>query len=314
MDLFDSISAFIAVADAGSFSAAARRSGVSVSSMTRSVSALERDLGATLIRRSTHDIGLTEAGRVYLPHAKLILDGVEDARSAVAGLDADPKGTLRVHAPGALGRRHVSPLIPELLRRYPHLTIELLLSDDIVDLRRESIDVALRIAGFERDATLISRPLVPDRSFICASQSYVATSALIERPGDLAAHTCLKLFHGARRGGERWQFRRAEKVESVAIVGRLRATDCQVILDATKAGSGVAMLPEWLVAPDIAASSLVRLLAGYEATASVFDSSIEAVYLPAMRRSLKVKCFVNHLALHLPKCLPRAADGRSQAA
>ena len=308
MEQLDSIALFVAVAEAGSFSLVARHRGVSVSSVTRAIATLERVLQTSLLNRSTHRIGLTEAGDAYLLQARRIIDSVQEARAAVADLSREPKGTLRVHAAPAFARRHLSPLMPGLLKKYPGLDIDLSLSNNLADLRDEQIDVAVRLTSFGHDPDLVVRKLVPSAFLLCASPAYLSKHPAITRPADLAGHACLTIRE--RQRADAWLLRidAASEPERISVSSRMTTTDAEILLDAARAGCGIILLPEWLVSADLESRTLRRVLPSFEAAFNQFDAHMVAAYLPTMRNSQKVKCFVEHLATQLAK--PSAKPAR----
>jgi len=181
---------FVEVVAAGSFSEAGRRRGLAASSVTRSINALEDQLGVRLLNRSTRKLSLTEAGRLYHERSRRIIAEVEDARLSVSQLEAAPRGTLRMNVPVAFGRLHVAPALPTFLARYPGLQVDLSMTDGFIDLVEEGVDLAVRIGELE-DSSLIARRLAPNRRVICASPDYLRQAGVPRVPEDLRTHNCL---------------------------------------------------------------------------------------------------------------------------
>lgn len=264
MDYLAAMQAFVRSVDLGSFSRAAAEGGVKVSTVSRYVSALEEDLSAALLNRSTRSLHLTEAGRLFYERAAQILADVEDARSATTSLNARPQGLLRINIPSAFGRRHVMAHMPDFLAAYPDIRLDATLTDATVDLIETGTDVAVRIGALV-DSALVARKLAPQRRILVASHGYLDTRALPCEPGDLADHECL-LFALQPTGA--WYYRTADRSGGdpleVAVRGRLRANDSEALRDAALSGLGIALLPMWLVGADIREHGLVRLLPDYE--------------------------------------------------
>ena len=173
MDRLHSMEVFRRVAEEGGFSAAGRILGLSKSVVSKQVQALEQHLGVRLLNRTTRRLSLTEAGQRYLERCVTILDELEDAERAITELTANPRGILRINVPVSFGLLHMTPLLPEFLRRYPEMEVEVTLNDRFVDLVDEGFDAAVRITQLE-DSTLMARRLAPCTSWLCASPDYLA--------------------------------------------------------------------------------------------------------------------------------------------
>lgn len=189
MDI-DDLRTFTRIADAGSISAAARASGLPKSSLSRSLARFEGSVGAILFERGSRALRLTEAGRVFLPHARRILDDVADAGAALDGLHGAPRGTLRINAAMTFALGMVAPMLPAFLARYPDVRVVLDTENRIVDLAREEVDVAIRIGALP-DSDLIARKLADIALWPCASPAYLARNSVPATPDDLARHVLL---------------------------------------------------------------------------------------------------------------------------
>ena len=297
MDYFAAMTAFVRTADLGSFSKAAAEAGVKVSTVSRYVGALEADLGAALLNRSTRSLHLTEAGRGFYQHATQILAEVEDARGATRALNARAQGLLRINIPGAFGRRHVMPHMKDFLAAHPDIRLDATLTDAIVDLIEAGADVAVRIGALV-NSTLVAKRLAPHRRVLVASPDYLAARSPLKAPVDLVHHECLPF---ALQPTGSWYCRRADEpgavLVEVAVNGRLRANDSEALRGAALAGVGIALLPTWLVGDDLRAGRLVALLSECEwRIAPSQEPAIWAVYPPKKIVSPKVKAFLAFLA------------------
>src|SRR5215469_5322092 len=191
MDVFAGIKAFVAVADKGGFAKAARGAGAATSSIMRQVDALEEHLGTTLLNRSTRSVTLTPAGEAYYAQAVRIVSDLDEANRSVSELHGPPRGLLRVSLPVAFARLHVAPIVPEFIKLYPGIELELLMTDSFVNLVEDRVDLAIRIGSLE-SSSLIARRLAPHRRVLCASPEYIRTHGEPRVPADLAKHNCLR--------------------------------------------------------------------------------------------------------------------------
>ncbi|WP_437878431.1 LysR family transcriptional regulator [Sorangium sp. So ce513] len=288
-DRLEDMLCFTAVARALSFAVAAQELGISASALSRRVARLEAALGTALLRRTTRRVSLTEAGALYLERCTDVLTRVEDADALVSGLAAEPRGRLRVAVPNLFGQSQVAPLLPDFLRRYPRIGLECSFTDRYVDLVQEGFDVAIRI-GALTDSSLVVRRLATNRRILCAAPSYLRGRKHVTKPEDLAQHACLYFSFSAE--GEQWTLQRGE--EQVQARGRpaLVADNAEALRLAAVGGSGVAVLATFLIAEDLRAGRLVRLLDDW----SVPDTGIFAVHPPGRLVPSKVKAFVSFLA------------------
>lgn len=299
MDMFAALHAFVAVVEEGGFAPAARQNGQAASSFTRHVDALESRLGVTLLNRSTRRVTLTSAGEAYYPQAVGILQALGEANRSLREGGGAARGLLRVSLPVTFARLHVTPFLPRFMAEYPDIELDLLLSDEVVNLVERRIDIAIRLGALDM-SSLIARRLAPQRRVVCASPAYLAAHGVPLAPCDLAAHDCL-LFSFAD-GERRWRFTRGDHDEQVRVKGRLRANHADVLKEAALAGYGLVMMPTWLVGDEIAQGLLEPVLPQWQAdiarpSGSVAgEAGIHAVYLPDRRKMAKVQVFVDFLA------------------
>jgi len=299
MDMFAAVRAFVAVVDEGGFAPAARRAGQAASSFTRQVDALEGELGVSLLNRSTRRVSLTAAGDVYYAQAVSILAGLEEANRTIRERDGPPRGLLRVSLPASFARMHVTPFLPRFMAEYPGVELDLLMSDELVNLIERRIDVVVRLGALD-SSSLIARRLAPHRRVVCASPAYLERRGMPAAPGDLKDHACLTFAFAD--GERRWRFTRGERIEQIRVKGPLRANQAEALKEAALAGFGVVMLPTWLVGEEIAQGILLPLLGDWHADIGrlgappVAENGIHALYLPDRRGSPKVRVFVDFLA------------------
>lgn len=297
MDRFSELRAFCAVAATGGFSAAARQLGVATSSVARLMDALELRVGAPLLNRSTRSVTLTDPGREYYARAASILEQLEEADNA-AGADTDvARGLLRIAAPVTFSSRFIAPLLPELSRRYPELSLDLRLNDSVTNLVEESIDLAIRIGVVAPIPNLIARKLAAHQRFICASPAYLARHGAPQAPADLVRHNCLLFAYSA--GAQQWRLQNTAGIEEVEVRGTLTVNNVEVLRQAVAGGVGLGLLPEWLVKADLASGALVRVLGQYDINPGPMDVGVYGLYPANRRGSVKIKAVLDMLAAAL---------------
>ncbi|CAN94929.1 LysR-family transcriptional regulator [Sorangium cellulosum So ce56] len=277
----DEMRAFLEVARRQSFSAAARALGLTSSSVSKQVARLEERLGAQLLRRTTRRVSLTEAGSLYAERADRILSDIEEARRAVADLDGTPRGTLRISAPTVLGSIRVAPAVLACRAKYPELRIDLDLTDRIVDLVAERIDVAVRLAAEISPASLVARRLADDLRVLCASPRYLRRHGTPRRLEDLADHDCITLNLDPVA---RWTLVGPEGERVVPVSGTFRSSDTITLRDAAVAGVGLANLPDYVVQDQLESGALRRVLPEYGAS----QRASFAVYAAPARAAVRV--------------------------
>jgi DNA-binding transcriptional LysR family regulator len=294
MEWLRAMKIFASVVKGGSLSSAGREFGLSPASISRQMSALEEHLGARLLNRTSRQLTLTEAGELYYGKVEQILGLVADANDGVASLQGTARGVLRVHSRMLVGHVVLVPALPRFLARFPDVQIDLRLSNHAVDLVAQNIDVDIRI-GKLADSSLIARKLMPSRRVICAAPDYLARSAPVERPADLALHNCLT--YRINIGQTVWRFLDHNGVlTEVPVTGNIQSDNGKALLDGTRAGVGIALMPDWSVEHDIAAGRLVELFPEYTASHIEFENGVYAIYQSSRHVSAKLRVFVEFLA------------------
>jgi DNA-binding transcriptional LysR family regulator len=296
MDYLAAMRAFVRSVELGSFSKAAAEESIKVSTVSRYVSALEADLGAALLNRSTRNLHLTEAGTTFYERAAQILAELEEARLATTSLNQQPRGLLRINMPVAFGRRHVMPHLRDFLTAYPDIRVDATLSDARVDLIASGTDVAVRI-GALADSALVAKRLASHRRLLVASPGYLEAAPPPAAPEDLARHACLAF---ALQPSSAWYFRRPGAADAapleVGIAGPLKANDTEALLEAARSGLGIALLPSWSVGEEIRDGRLITLLPDWEALiAPGRERAIWGVYPPKKVVAPKVRVFLDFL-------------------
>jgi len=280
---------FAQVVKAKSFSAAAARLQVSKSRVSKSVARLEAALGVRLLQRSTRRLSLTEIGEAYYEHCERISEELARADDTIARLHLEPRGTLRLSASVAFGTLHVASALAEFIAQYPELSVDLTISDRIVDLVEEGYDLALRITD-EPGQNLVARRLAPIRRRICASPAYLARHGTPQTPQQLSRHNCLDYTHLDKQGV--WRLQDGDSSVVVPVSGNLRINDDEALSQAVLRGLGLALLPTFIVGRELQAGRLIEVLPG----TVPLERSLYAVYLPNRHLPLKVRAFIEFLA------------------
>lgn len=261
MDRFEAIAAFTAVAEDGGFSAASRRLGMPLPTISRKVSELEAHLGARLLVRSTRKVTLTETGQQFLITCRRVLGELGEAEKLASGEYHAPRGELVVSAPTGLGSAYISPIVTEFLIAYPDIDIDLRLSDRITNLVDEQVDVAVRIAHLP-DSSLIALKAGVIRHVVCASPAYLLERGEPETIADLSRHACVTFT--ALEAPREWIFRESGQTTRIAIKSRLSVSSASAAVEAATSGLGVSRLLCYQAAPALAEKRLRLVLRRFE--------------------------------------------------
>ena len=285
MSRLKQIETFVSVASRGSLTAAAAAEGVAPGVVSRRLDALEARLGVKLLLRTTRRVTLTFEGSAYLEDCQRILRELGDAEASVSLGGVKARGHLRISAPAGFGRRHVAPLVMQFLDANPEVTVNLDLSDRLVDLVNEGIDCAIRV-GELSDSSLVSIRLAENRRVVVASPSYLEEHGTPRALADLAGHNCLSL--GQQRG---WLFRDNEEIVSIKVSGQLECNDGAVLHEWALAGRGLAWRSMWEVGEDLQRGTLVSVLDEFAAP----PTGIYAVFPQRKYLPLRVRLLIDHL-------------------
>ncbi|CAJ92898.1 Transcriptional regulator, LysR-family [Cupriavidus necator] len=284
----ENLATFVDVARAGSFSAVARRKGQVASSVARQIDALEREMGVALFTRSTRALVRTEAGDLLFERATRILQELNETRDAVTALEQGVSGRLRVACLPAFARRHVVPHLGSLYAQYPGLTVELELTDRVVDPVLERFDVVIRV-GQQADSSLIARRIASQRYIVCATPAYLQAHGRPLHAEELAHHRLIDRAHSTSMRGWREVLRPAHAASAAFA---MECDDCDARRLSVLQGLGIALMPDWSVGEDIGAGRLVELL--LEGVLPQAQGGIHLVRA-APRPPAKLKAFSAHL-------------------
>lgn len=294
MDI-SSLEIFSEVAHRLSFSEVARARQIEPSSVSRAIAIMEGDLGVRLFHRTTRKLALTEAGLLYLGRIEPLIALLADARETVQSIGRSPVGTIRVSTSVAFGHTRIVPLLGAFHDSYPRLKLELLMSDANIDLVRDGVDLAIRLAPGVESNVVVSK-LLDTRYHVVASPAWLSTHSLAS-PEDLRTHNVLRLTLPGYR--DRWLFRKPEgETFSVAVDGSLLVSSALGLRDAAVANLGPALLADWLIAEDLRAGRLLDCFPNLRVTATEFETAAWLIYPSRDLLANKVRVTIDFLRRH----------------
>ncbi len=301
MSLLENIRSYVRVVELGGLSAAGQHLRLSPAVISHRLQQLEEQLGVRLLNRTTRQVQVTQQGEVFYQGCLEVLAALERAETAVSEAGASPKGTLRVTAPLGLARRWLAPLISEFRAQYPHVEVRLRLSDHLLDLVKEGVDVAVRVAVL-RDSSFVMHKVADCRRVLCAAPAYLQRHGLPRLPDELFRHNCLLLrFPGSQQFA--WTLQSQDGPVKLAVSGRLDADDGDVLTGWALAGEGIVLKPVFEIAGELRSGALVPVLEDFPpepATLAVLYPSRQL--LPA-----KVRAFVDFTVPRLRSLIERQA-------
>ncbi len=300
LEVIHELVAFVRVAEAGSFSAAARRHGMTPSAVSRQVARLEKTMGVSLMQRTTRHMRLTEAGMEVLQQGREMVAAAEASMRVAEGHVGLPRGLVRISAPKAFARHVLHQPLLAFLHSYPDVDIHLLATDQFVDPLREGFDLVVRLTD-DPPQGMVARTLMPVKQMVLASPSYLASNPCITIPEDLMAHSCLSI--GEQKRDSRWRFARGDDQVEVTVAGRYTLNHSVMRLEAVEAGLGVGCVPDFVALDAIAAERVVRLLPDW-----AFDTNYQGMayllFLPSRYTTPKVRVLIDHLVSALKPLAP----------
>lgn len=301
MDRLDAMKVLTAVVDAGSLSAAARRIGAPLATVSRKISDLEAHLETRLLIRSSRKLVLTEAGQNYLVACRRILEQVAEAERAASGEYSAPMGNLTVATPLAFGRLHVLPISTEFLSAYPQIDMRMIMSDRISHILEDHIDLAVRL-GELPDSSFVASKVGDAGRIVCASPAYFAAHGTPQAPADLAAHECVTFE--PFMSPDAWTFSTGKVEETVAIHSRLVVNTAHAAVDAAVAGVGITRVLSYQAAAELRSGALVVALQSFEPP----RWPISLVHAGQGPLPLKVRAFLDFVAPRLKSRLTELRD------
>lgn len=292
MDL-SKLQIFVEVVRQGRFAAVARDRNVDPSSISRAIANLEKELGVRLLQRTTRQLTPTEAGKLYYEKVAPLMAQLEQAGTAVTEVAGQPHGTLRVTASVSFGLTCIVPYLAQFQAIYSDVHVDLILSDAVLDLVSERIDLAIRL-GMMTDSSLIAQRLIPTQYSVCASPTYIKRKGTPKTPQELTDHACLRFpFPGFRT---RWVFKDSQgQVEEVSVQGKTIISSAIALRECAISHMGPSLLPHWLIQSDLTAGHLIDLFPHHAVTATTFDTAAWFVYPSKRYKPLKVELFMAFL-------------------
>lgn len=278
---------FARVVSTGSMSMAGRALGLSPAVVSKRIKRLEDRLGTRLLQRTTRQISLTEAGQGFYDRVLAILAGLEEAEAYISGRSAQMHGTLKISAPTSFGRMHIAPHLKGFMDAHPDLAVNLMLTDEFIDIVGAGFDLAIRIAELT-DSSLVARRLASVRRVLCASPDYVAAHGTPQDIDDLKHHTCLPAHNN-----DSWRLEGPNGALTLRPEGTLITNSSEVIREAVIAGLGIALRSTWDIGSELKAGRLVQVLPAYEGSRNV---ALSAVYPSRQFLPAKVRLFIDYLA------------------
>lgn len=282
---------FLAVMEAGSFTAAARRYGTTSGQASKLVARLEAELGVRLLNRTTRAVSATEVGQAYYDELRALIEEFDALDASIRDASATPKGRVRLTAPLTFGVSELVPALNAFAAAYPDISLDVSFSDRLVNLVDEGFDAAIRV-GRAADTTLIARRFCEMRMVLVAADSYLAVRGTPGRPEDLSGHDCI--IDTNFRDPAHWRFGAPDGVVQVPVRGRLHYSNAEACLGAAVAGLGLAYVPDFVAAPALADGRVRALLRDHpDEPMGVF-----ALYPPGRHLAAKVRVLIDHLAAH----------------
>lgn len=296
MDRFESMAAFVAVIEAGGFSAASRKLNMPLATVSRKVSELEDFLKVSLINRSTRKITLTGGGQPYYETCRRLLDELSEAERAAAGEYRAPRGELIITAPIVFGRMHLTPVVVEFLKAYPEVGVRLMLVDRIVNLTEEQVDLAVRISELP-DSSMVAVRVGTIRNVICASPGYLALRGTPRHPGEIAGHDCVT--RTTLTIPDAWPFRVGKAMKTIPVRPRLAVTTAEAAIEAAIAGAGLTRVFCYQIAKAEKEGQLTTVLREFEPD----PFPLSFAYASSRLLPLKLRAFVDYAVPRLKQRL-----------
>ncbi|MDF3067902.1 MAG: putative transcriptional regulator, LysR family [Polyangiaceae bacterium] len=298
-ELVAGMSVFVAVVDGGSLAAAGRRTGLTPSAVSKLVTRLERGFGTRLLRRTTRRMTVTDSGQVFYDRARAVLEQLRAVEQELASTDAAPRGKLRVSASAQFGQAKVLPILLAFMKKEPGLELELELTDRVVDLVSERVDIAVRVHS-SPPASFVARRVGVVQRVLCASPGYLRAAGVPRTAEELSRHSCLHLLGDA--GAQEWSFRSngpGGAPVNVRVSPRIRLSNTAAIHEAARAGLGIADLPDYLVQEDLDARRLALVLPHLRTS----PSNVHVIYAPGRLLPTRVREAAGYLEKELKNAL-----------
>ncbi len=288
MASWEGVSEFVAVAESGSFTQASHRLNTSVANISRRVALLEERLKVKLLVRTTRRVSLTEAGQIYFQQCRLLMEGLEQAEQTVTQMQQIPQGKLKVTAPVTYGEQKIAPLLHEFLLQHDQLQLELVLTNQKLDLIEQGVDLAIRLGQLE-DSSFRARKLSNRQLHVCATQEYLSQYGTPYTLSELSQHQCLTGTY------DHWRFKENNQSRSIRVKGNISCNSGVALVDAALKSIGMVQLPDFYVSEHLASGQLVEVLANYRDD----REGVWGIYPHNRHLSAKVRMLMDYLAQSL---------------
>jgi LysR family transcriptional regulator for bpeEF and oprC len=298
---------FVKVAETRSFTLAAQRLGLTSSAISKSIARLEQELGVKLLTRSTRLVSLTGEGASFFDRCKQILTEIEDAETAVTATTATPKGRLRLQMPVGFGRRVIVPKMWEFTQRFPELSVDIELSDRLVDLTYEAVDAVVHI-GTVTDDRVVSHRLCNLSFAAYASPEYLAKNGTPQSPDELDQHQCLAYLLPLTGDHREWRFTKNGQDHSRVVSGALNINNAESLIEAAVAGAGIVMVSDFIAGNAMRSGKIQRILSDYV----VAGPEVSVLHLPRSTLAAKVRVLVDYLKSIIEDIDPQALSKTEQ--
>jgi LysR family transcriptional regulator for bpeEF and oprC len=298
---------FVKVAETRSFTLAAQRLGLTSSAISKSIARLEQELGVKLLTRSTRLVSLTGEGASFFDRCKQILTEIEDAETAVTATTATPKGRLRLQMPVGFGRRVIVPRMWEFTQRFPELSVDIELSDRLVDLTYEAVDAVVHI-GTVTDDRVVSHRLCNLSFAAYASPEYLAKNGTPQSPDELDQHQCLAYLLPLTGDHREWRFTKNGQDHSRVVSGALNINNAESLIEAAVAGAGIVMVSDFIAGNAMRSGKIQRILSDYV----VAGPEVSVLHLPRSTLAAKVRVLVDYLKSIIEDIDPQALSKTEQ--
>lgn len=289
MDTIDGMKTVVAVVETGSFTAASERLNISKALASKYVGEVEKNLNVRLFHRSTRKLALTEAGKTYYQHALALLEEFAALVDTVTGEQSSPQGLLRISVPVAFGEMKLAQLIPKFMQLFPSINLEVILSNNMVDMVEEGIDVRIRVGGVD-DSSLIARHIKTLPLILCASPQYLQQHGEPKTPEDITQHNCI--IDSNFRIGRQWPVIAPDgSADSINVKSRIAASSPSAVKEIAVAGGGIGMVPRFIAEPALEQGLLQQVLPSY----STLEFGLFALYPHRRYLPRKVRCFIDFM-------------------
>lgn len=288
MDSITTLRSFVRVVETGSFSAVAKEQNTNQATISKRIANLENKLGTKLLIRGSREHTLTETGKTYYERVSNIVMEIDEAEAEARSLTATPKGHLKITVPTMFGSMYIAPVVSEFLATYPEIGLDIKFDENMVDLVKEGIDVAIRLGDLQ-DSSMVAKNLGYDELIIVASPSYLQINGEPKEPEELEEHNCL-IYSLSPKRGTVWSFSNQPKTKEIEVKGNFQCDNGMGLMEMLLANAGIALMPRWMVDSELTNGTLIQILPNYYKRYPISAIFPKNRYMP-----LKVRCFLEFM-------------------